>query len=158
VSPLQALTRALFWSSTVHNMQFIRRNTGYGLRALVHMAASPDGASFTAQELAEAAETAVRFMHKTLQGFRNAGIVASKRGPGGGFRLAKSPAGVILLDAVKALQELLTISRCVIGLELCHRSGTCPLRPTWVKVQREMERALADTTFADTVTARAARR
>jgi len=130
-------------------MEVIRRNTGYGLRALVHMAVSSDGASFNAEELAEAAETTVGFMHKILQALRHAGIVASKRGPGGGFRLARERDEVTLLEAVEALQGPLTVNRCVIGLELCHRSDACPLRPTWVKVQREMEQALGDTTLAD---------
>lgn len=142
----------------VQNMEVIRRNTGYGLRALVHMAVSSDGASFTAEELANAAETTLEFMHKILQDLRDAGIVASKRGPGGGFRLARERDEVTLLEVVEALQGALTVNRCVIGLELCHRSDACPLRPTWVKVQRDMERALADTTLADVVSAHTAGR
>lgn len=139
-------------------MELIRRNTGYGLRALLHMATNSERGSLNAEELAEAAETTVGFMHKILQALRDAGIVASKRGPGGGFRLARERDQVTLLEAVEALQGPLTVNRCVIGLDICHRSETCPLRPTWVKVQREMEQALADTTLADVVAAHAGRR
>lgn len=132
-------------------MELVRRNTGYGLRAMVHMATSSEHGSFTAEELAQAAETTVEFMHKILQDLRDAGIVVSKRGPGGGFRLVKRPGEVSLLDVVEALQGPLAVNRCVLGLDICHRAETCPLRPTWVKVQRDLEQALSDTTLADIV-------
>ena len=132
-------------------MELVRRNTGYGLRALVHMATGSADDSFTAEDLAEAAETTVEFMHKILQDLRHAGIVASKRGPHGGFRLVTGPGQVSLLAVVEALQGPLTVNRCVMGLDICHRAETCPLRPTWVKVQRDMEQALSDTTLADIV-------
>ena len=137
-------------------MDLIRRNTGYGLRALVHMALNPDRACFTGEELAEAAETTVEFMHKILQSLRDAGMVASKRGPGGGFRLVKSPGDIALLDVVQALQGRLTVNRCVLGLDMCDHSEACPLRPTWLKAQRELERGLAETTLGDVACTRVA--
>lgn len=130
-------------------MELIRRNTGYGLRALLYMALDPDRESFTADELAKAAETTIDFIHKILQSLRDAGIVSAKRGPGGGFRLARPAAEIPLLEVVQAVQGSLTINRCVLGLDICRRAADCPLRATWLAIQQEMERALADTALAD---------
>jgi len=130
-------------------MDLIRRDTGYGLRALLHMTSAPGCNTFTAEELAKAAETTTDFMHKILQSLRDAGIVSTKRGPRGGFRLARSPAEIPLLEVVEAVQGSLAVNRCVLGLDICHRAADCPLRPTWLAIQREMERALAETTLAD---------
>ena len=152
-------------------MGLIRRNTGYGLRALIFMARheaekarmadgteararTADGAeaeAFTAEQLADAADTTADFMHKILQALRDAGIVASKRGPGGGFRLARDPAEVTLLEIVNTVQGELHVNRCVIGLDVCERSAECPLRPTWMRIQRELEEGLGGTTLADVV-------
>ena len=132
-------------------MELIKRNTGYGLRALLHMALHLERHSFTADELAEAAETTSDFMHKILLALRDAGIVSARRGRGGGFSLAKPPQDVSVLAAIEATQGPMSVNRCVLGLDVCHRSGTCPLRPTWLKVQAEMEQALAETSLADVV-------
>jgi len=132
-------------------MDLIRRDTGYGLRALVHMVSVDDGGAFTAEELADAADTSVDFMHKIMQGLRDAGIVASKRGPGGGFRLTRSPAEVDLLEVVTAMQGPLRVNRCVIGLDACERSAACPLRPTWMRIQDDLEEGLRGATLADMV-------
>jgi len=156
-------------------MELIKRNTGYGLRALIFMASheaegarvAEDGSSagggracvgsaekaFTAEELADAADTSADFMHKIMQALRDGGIVESKRGPGGGFRLARDPADTTLLEIVNAVQGALHVNRCVIGLDVCERSVECPLRPTWMRIQRELEDGLRGTTLADVVAA-----
>ncbi len=132
-------------------MELIRRNTGYGLRALLYMAANSEHASFTAEDLAAAADSSADFMHKIMQALRDAGIVESKRGRSGGFRLAKEPREINLLEVVNALQGPLRVNRCVIGLKVCERSPRCPLRPTWMSIQQTLEEGLRGTTLADLV-------
>lgn len=123
-------------------MELIKRNTGYGLRALLHMAAHRDVEAFTAEELAEAADTTTDFMHKIMRSLRDAGIVTAKRGPSGGFAFEREPNEVTVLEVVNAVQGRFEVNRCVIGLGVCPRSGTCPLRPTWVRIQEELEAGL----------------
>ena len=153
-------------------MELIKRNTGYGLRALIFMAShgeeaaagtvAEEGATategraeqaLTAEELGEVADTTADFMHKIMQALRDAGIVASKRGPGGGFRLARDPGDITLLEIVNAVQGEVRVNRCVIGLDVCERSAECPLRPTWMRIQRELAEGLGGTTLADVLAA-----
>jgi hypothetical protein len=37
----------------------------------------------------------------------------------------------------------------VIGLGVCPRSGECPLRPTWLRIQDELEEGLAAQTVGE---------
>ncbi len=130
-------------------MELIKRNTGYGLRALLHMAAHRDTEAFTADELAEVAGTSTDFMHKIMRSLRDAGIVTARRGPSGGFSYDREPADVRLLDVVVAIQGPFQVNRCVIGLDVCPRSGGCPLRPTWLRIQEELEAGLAAQTIGE---------
>ncbi|MEA3401150.1 MAG: Rrf2 family transcriptional regulator [Armatimonadota bacterium] len=130
-------------------MELIRRNTGYGLRALLHMVARGDDEVASAEELADAADTTVDFMHKIMQSLRDGGIVTSKRGPGGGFRLAREPEEIDLLEVVMAVQGPFEVNRCVMGLDVCERAESCPLRPTWVRIQEELEEGLRGTSLAE---------
>lgn len=45
-----------------------------------------------------------RYLEQIFQRLRRAGIVASKRGPGGGYRLARSPARISLREIVEAVE------------------------------------------------------
>jgi len=128
-------------------MELIKRNTGYGLRALIHMAANRDVDAFTAEELAEVADTSTDFMHKIMRALRDAEIVTARRGPSGGFSFEREPDGVTVLDVVNAIQGPFKVNRCVIGLGVCPRSGACPLRPTWLSVQKELEAGLGAQTI-----------
>ena len=130
-------------------MELIKRNTGYGLRALLHMAANRDVDAFTAEELAEVADTSIDFMHKIMRSLRDAEIVSARRGPSGGFRFKRNPDDVNLLEVVNAIQGEFQVNRCVIGLGVCPRSGGCPLRPTWLRIQDELEDGLAAQTIGD---------
>ncbi len=130
-------------------MELIKRNTGYGLRALLHMAAHRETEAFTAEALAEAADTSTDFMHKIMRALKDAGIVSARRGPAGGSSFARKPEEITVLDVVLALQGPLQVNRCVIGFDVCPRSGTCPLRPTWLRVQQELEAGLDSQTIGE---------
>ncbi|MGI5820386.1 MAG: RrF2 family transcriptional regulator [Armatimonadota bacterium] len=130
-------------------MELIKRNTGYGLRALLHMAAHRDVEAFTAEELAEAADTSTDFMHKIMRSLRDAGIVSARRGPSGGFSFERDPDTVTLLEVVDAVQGPFNVNRCVIGLGVCPRSGSCRLRPTWLRIQDELEAGLSAQTIGE---------
>lgn len=129
-------------------MEIIKQNTSYALRALLHMAGCAEDTIFTAEELADEAGTTADFMHKIMQSLRQSDLVASRPGPGGGFRLGRAAGDLTLLDITTAVQGPLAVSRCIIGVDLCDRSGACPLRSTWLQVQDLVEGALRGTTLA----------
>ncbi len=133
-------------------MQIIKQNTTYALHALLHMANSPADTSFTAEQLAAASGATIDFMHKIMQSLRRANLVASQRGPGGGFRLDRAPEDLPLLDVVVAVQGPLTVTDCVMGIEVCRNAATCPLQTTWAQVQQLIEKALTENTLADITT------
>ncbi|MPS28303.1 MAG: Rrf2 family transcriptional regulator [Alcaligenaceae bacterium] len=52
------------------------------------------------------------YLNKSLQALARAGILASSAGPKGGFRLARPPARITLLDVVDAIEGQETAFRC----------------------------------------------
>ncbi len=55
------------------------------------------------REIAERERIPVRFLEQIFQELRKAGIVSSKRGPQGGYILARDPAAIRLGDPIRAL-------------------------------------------------------
>jgi Rrf2 family protein len=84
----------------------------YGLKALVHLAALPPGATAQCGDVAEANEIPKKFLDAILGDLRNAGIVHSKKGPGGGYMLANSPGEIKVGHAIRVLDGPLAPIAC----------------------------------------------
>ncbi|WP_420128424.1 Rrf2 family transcriptional regulator [Longimicrobium sp.] len=76
------------------------------LHVLMHLAERP-GEPATSEHLAACARTNPVVVRRTLAGLRQAGLVASAKGHGGGWTLARPPALVTLRDVHAALGERL---------------------------------------------------
>ena len=75
----------------------------YGLKALVHLSSLAAGETAQAIDIAEANNIPKKFLDAILGELRNAGIVHSKKGPGGGYMLARPPGEIKLGLVVRTL-------------------------------------------------------
>ena len=76
----------------------------YGVRALFDIAFHNDGRPTQVRDIAERQSIPPRFLEQIFQDLKRAGIVGSKRGPQGGYSLAR-PAEEISLGAVVGALE-----------------------------------------------------
>jgi len=72
----------------------------YGLRALCHVA---NRGYASAQVIAERQSIPSRYLEEIIGELRKAGLVIGKRGPRGGYRLAKPAAEIAVADVLRAL-------------------------------------------------------
>src|ERR687884_500492 len=77
--------------------------TAYGVQALFDVAFHGGGRAGQAREVAERQRIPLRYLEQILQDLRRGGLVEAKRGPGGGYQLARPAAQVRLSDVVAAL-------------------------------------------------------
>ncbi|MCC2113814.1 MAG: Rrf2 family transcriptional regulator [Hyphomicrobiales bacterium] len=85
--------------------------TDYGLRALMRLAAEPDRL-FTSDEIARDFGISRHHLVKIVQTLANGGIVATQRGAGGGFRLARNPEQIQLGEIVRLLEARSALVEC----------------------------------------------
>ncbi len=71
------------------------------LHLLLHLMEAE--AAIPSERLATALDTNPVVVRRTMAGLRDAGIVTSEKGHGGGWRLARDPAQTTLLDVYRAL-------------------------------------------------------
>ena len=76
------------------------------LHILVHMAEKPEQA-LTSEQLATFIDTNPVVVRRTIAGLRDAGIVTSSRGHGGGWLLGRAPEKISLAEISVALGETL---------------------------------------------------
>jgi Rrf2 family protein len=87
--------------------------TRYGVRALFDIAYHNSGQPTQARDVARRQEVPLRYLEQIFQDLRRAGLVEAKRGPRGGYSLARPAEEISLGDIVRAVQgpiELLTTS------------------------------------------------
>ncbi len=107
------LYRILYQSTQELSMRLSNR-TIYGLRAVVDLAYHGDGEPTQVRQIADRGRIPIRFLEQIFQDLKKSGIVASKRGPSGGYILVASPETLTLaklFDVLDDLPELPEVAR-----------------------------------------------
>jgi Rrf2 family protein len=82
----------------------------YGVRAVFDIAFYNDGRPTQIKDIAGRESIPARFLEQIFQDLKRAGLVGAKRGPRGGYHLAKPADEIRLGDVVRALEGPITIS------------------------------------------------
>ncbi len=101
------------------------QTTEYALRAMACLAYQPEEMVPTA-ELARLTKVPPNYLAKVLQELAGADLIVGRRGVGGGYRLARPPGSIRLLDVINAISRVERIRTCPLGLET-HGPNLCPL-------------------------------
>ena len=126
----------------------------YGLKALTHLAALEPGEMTQAIDIAEANNIPKKFLDAILGELRNAGIVHSKKGPGGGYVLGRAPSAIKVGDVIRTLDGPLAPIACASRTAYqpcrdCSDIATCTTRLVMAKVRDAMSDVLDRLTIAD---------
>jgi len=119
----------------------------YALRAVVHLADQSPSPQ-TTDQIAAATLVPKPYLSKVIQGLCRADIVRSKRGLGGGIALVKSPSELTILDVVNAVEPIVRIRECPLGLKT-HGVRLCPLHRRMDNALASVEAAFRQTTLAE---------
>ena len=77
----------------------------YAMVALADIALQPDGTLVTLGDIAQRQDISLPYLEQLFVKLRRAGLVASVRGPGGGYRLAKAASDIRVVDVLGAVDE-----------------------------------------------------
>ena len=129
----------------------------YGLRAMIDLAAARNGNPHNGvvqiKEIAERERIPAKFLEQILLTLKNAGLLHSKMGVGGGYYLARPPSQITLGHIVRVLDGPLAPVRCVSQMAYepcgCPDEQTCGLRLVMGDVRNAIAGILDQTTLAD---------
>ncbi len=127
----------------------ITRTALHAVRAMVVLARLPEGACAGAAAVAREIGAPPNYLSKLLQNLAREGVVRSQKGLGGGFRLARDPRAISLLDVVEPIERVSRWSGCLLGHRDCSDEAPCVLHDRWKQVRTAYLRLLARTTLAD---------
>lgn len=119
----------------------------YALRAVVYLADQAPEAR-TTDQISEATQVPKPYLSKVLQNLGRSDIVRSQRGVGGGVTLVKTPAELTILDVVDAVEPIVRIETCPLGLK-SHGKHLCPLHRRMDDALAMVQSAFQKTTLAE---------
>ena len=86
----------------------ISRSTGYALLAVGYIAKNQSKKTVLSQDISKQYDIPLEYLLKILQQLVRANVLNSKRGPRGGFSLAKPPKRITMLEMVEAVDGPMT--------------------------------------------------
>lgn len=101
------------------------------------------------QDVSDNLNIGFSFLTKVFQQLNTAGLLTSKRGPGGGIALTRSPNAISLYEIVVAIDGDDLFEECVLGLPGCGEAEPCPLHQHWTTERGRMKTTFQNTTLAD---------
>jgi Rrf2 family protein len=127
----------------------ISAKADYAVRAVIELAASPEGANLSAREIAAAQDIPQNFLENILAELRRAGIVHTHRGPGGGSSLARPAETITVGEILLAIDGPLTAVRDLRPEQLVYEGSARRLPEVWCRVDSCLHDLLDGVSAAD---------
>ena len=125
----------------------ISAKADYAVRAAMGLALV--GGPAKAEHIAQRHAIPLKFLEKILFDLRHAGLVATRRGPEGGYWLARDPAEITVADVLRAVDGPLADVHGLAPEDVEYEEGFAALQKVWVAVRTSLRSVLESVTIAD---------
>lgn len=122
----------------------------YSLKALLMLAERYPGSEPTrVEEIAASQGIPENYLRRLLIELKRGGLVASQKGPSGGYLLARSPARISMADVLEIIEGDYCPVECLedTGTGQCPKGLPCPMRDVWREVRESVTLILARATL-----------
>jgi len=127
----------------------LTREADYGVRVMIALATARGGRRSVLYELAKDTGSPESFLSKVLQKLVRVGLVASLRGPAGGFEISKLGLRASMRTVIEAIDGPMLLNTCLADVEICARSLRCPAHPVWAEAQKAILQVLDSAKIVD---------
>lgn len=134
----------------------LSKKAKYAINALVFIAKHREDQPVSAGVIAEAQNIPSKFLEAILLDLRHAGILVSKKGKFGGYKLQKDPHEIHMADVMRLFDGAIALLPCVTykfyeRCEECQDEETCGIREVFLEIRNETVRKLKESTLASIV-------
>lgn len=134
----------------------LSRKAKYAINALVYLTKKQGQGPILISQIAKEKNIPRKFLEAILLDLRNAGILSSKKGKGGGYYLRKDPESVTLVEIMRLMDGPIALLPCVSlqfyeSCEECQDEESCGLRSVFLDVRDQTLGILGDATLSKIV-------
>jgi Rrf2 family protein len=125
----------------------------YGARAIFDIAYNSSGAPVQIKDIAARQHIPQRYLEQIFHKLKQAKVVKSVRGPGGGYLLGKDPEKITVAEIIKAMREPIDPGFCVDNggspVKTCSRMAECVTQQIWKEAGEKITEYFSSITIAD---------
>ncbi|MFQ3181615.1 MAG: Rrf2 family protein [Polaribacter sp.] len=103
----------------------LSKKTKYGIKALTFLGRQENNTPVAIASISKSENISLKFLESILLTLRKNGILASKKGKGGGYYLLKSPSEIPMTDVMRILEGPISMVPCV-SLNFYEKCDDCP--------------------------------
>jgi Rrf2 family protein len=133
----------------------LTRRADYAVRAVLELGRHSGDGPLSAAAIAARTAIPPRFAGQVMGDLVAAGLVEARIGRHGGYRLARPPAAISILDVVEAVEGDVRRLTCVLRGAPCAIDGTCDVHAVFSAAQDALLAELAGASVAATLAAAA---
>lgn len=139
------------WSKS-YICDVISKKSKYALNALLHLTRKNGEGPVLISTISEEEHVPQKFLETILLDLKNAGILGSKKGKGGGYYLRKEPEEVNVAEVLRLFDGAIALLPCVTfrfyeRCEECKDEEVCSIREAFLKVRNESVRIFKNHTL-----------
>lgn len=109
----------------------------YAVTAMLDLALHYDEGPITLADISQRQGISLSYLEQLFSKLRKQSLVDSTRGPGGGYRLSRSPHEVPVADVITAVDEKVETTRCG-GLSNCQDDQQCLTHELWTELSEQI--------------------
>ncbi len=113
----------------------------YAVTAMMDIALHEKVGPVTLADISQCQGISLSYLEQLFSKLRNTGLVKGVRGPGGGYRLAKSASDISVADIIDAVDENLDLTHCE-SKGNCHKGEKCLTHKLWYDLTCDLHRFL----------------
>lgn len=122
----------------------------YAVTAMLDLALHAQSGPVSLAEISTRQEISLSYLEQLFSRLRKQDLVASTRGPGGGYRVSRSLDQVAISEIIKAVNETVDATQCA-GKENCHSHGRCLTHDLWEGLSEQIEEFLSGVSLQDLI-------
>lgn len=128
----------------------------YAVTAMLDLALHATEAPVPLADISQRQGISLSYLEQLFSRLRRQGLVDSARGPGGGYRLARSAADIAVVDVINAIDENVNVTRCG-GQGDCQDGEPCLTHELWCDLSKQIHDFLASIDLQQLVDRRSVR-
>jgi Rrf2 family iron-sulfur cluster assembly transcriptional regulator len=122
----------------------------YAVTAMLDLAVHNMEGPIALADISERQGISLSYLEQLFSKLRKTGLVASTRGPGGGYTLGKPAPEIAIAEVIAAVDETVDATRCG-GQKNCQHDLPCLTHDLWEDLNRQIRNFLSGVSLGDLI-------
>ena len=123
----------------------------YGARLMLDLAVHYEDGYVLLKDVGKREEISEKYLEHLIPPLKAGGLISSKRGAQGGYKLTRDPSEITLKEVILSLEGSISPAECVNFSSVCNRAQFCVTRDIWKELEDKILEKLESITLKDMV-------